>query len=272
MKISQIKQNAKNSLKDNLLVLFAGTAIAGILAQLTNTIYHQYQSISDARFVAQNRDVFEGLLNSSSNISFHDAIQLMNQIGLSQRIESKLIGGITVGIITFLLTAAFIYGTKVLVLNNIKIHKANFADIFAGFPKFGKAFAIKFFMAIYLFLWSLLLIIPAIVKSYSYAMTYYIALDNPDIAANEAITRSRQMMKGNKWRLFLLDLSFIGWWLLSVLTCGVLAVVYVVPYTETARATFYRNLIGETGETTQSPSDMSNVIEVSAEELNSKML
>ena len=75
-------------------------------------------------------------------------------------------------------------------------------------------------------------------------MTPYILLDKPELSANEAITDSRMMMKGHKWELFLLDLSFIGWILLSLLTLGILF-IYVIPYMQAARAEFYRNLKGE---------------------------
>ncbi|MBR0443592.1 MAG: DUF975 family protein [Clostridia bacterium] len=98
--------------------------------------------------------------------------------------------------------------------------------------------------SIYIALWSLLFFIPGIVKTYSYAMTFYIMRDNPGIGANEAITRSRQMMDGHKWQLFCLHFSFIGWILLSILTCGIL-VIWVAPYMEAANATFYESIKGE---------------------------
>ena len=75
-------------------------------------------------------------------------------------------------------------------------------------------------------------------------MTPYILLDKPELSATDAITESRNMMNGHKMELFLLDLSFIGWILLSILTCGILF-IYVVPYMQAARAEFYRTLKGE---------------------------
>ncbi|MBQ7338041.1 MAG: DUF975 family protein [Clostridia bacterium] len=98
-------------------------------------------------------------------------------------------------------------------------------------------------ITIFTALWSLLFVIPGIVKSYSYAMTYFILKDNPEMSANDAITESRKMMNGNKWRLFCLDFSFIGWILLSMLTCGLL-VILVQPYMYTARAAFYESIKG----------------------------
>ena len=95
---------------------------------------------------------------------------------------------------------------------------------------------------LYLFLWSLLFVIPGIVKSYSYRMVPYILSENPGISTKEAIDLSREMMDGNKWKAFVLDLSFIGWILLSVLTLGILAIFYVNPYMEATNAELYHAL------------------------------
>ena len=94
---------------------------------------------------------------------------------------------------------------------------------------------------LYIILWSLLFVIPGIVKLYSYSMTFYILRDNPEMSANDAITASRQMMNGNKFRLFCLQLSFIGWILLACLTCGI-GFFFVFPYMQTAQAAFYESL------------------------------
>ena len=96
-------------------------------------------------------------------------------------------------------------------------------------------------ISLYVALWTMLFWIPGIVKSFSYAMTYYILNDNPEMSANDAITRSREMMDGHKWQLFCLRLSFIGWILLSCLTFGILLIV-VMPYMQAAEAEFYEKL------------------------------
>lgn len=81
------------------------------------------------------------------------------------------------------------------------------------------------------------------IASYSYAMTEYILAENPEISANEAITMSKQMMDGNKWRLFCLDFSFIGWDILCGLTLGI-GYLWLTPYKQAARAIFYREVSG----------------------------
>lgn len=97
---------------------------------------------------------------------------------------------------------------------------------------------------VYILLWTCLLIIPGIVKAYSYALTEYILLDDPSLKNNEAIEKSMEMMKGKKMKMFLLDLSFIGWILLSYLTLG-LGFFLLAPYMYTARASFYEDLKAE---------------------------
>lgn len=96
-------------------------------------------------------------------------------------------------------------------------------------------------MYILVFLWSLLFLIPGIIKTYSYAMTPYILHENPDLTASEAIHRSRMMMKGHKFDLFWLQLSFIGWFFLSIFTCGI-GFLWLQPYYYTAQAAFYEEV------------------------------
>lgn len=89
-----------------------------------------------------------------------------------------------------------------------------FSALFSRFDRLGSCIAMEFLVWLYTLLWSLLFIVPGIVKSYSYAMTAFILTENPDLTAGEAITRSRHLMAGNRWRLFCLEFSFIGWELL----------------------------------------------------------
>lgn len=96
---------------------------------------------------------------------------------------------------------------------------------------------------IFIFLWALLLVIPGIIKSYAYSMTSYIIADNPQIDFMEAIKESQNLMKGNKWRLFKLHFSFIGWYILGVLTLG-LGFIFLYPYIQLSVANFYVEIRG----------------------------
>lgn len=97
--------------------------------------------------------------------------------------------------------------------------------------------------SVYIFLWSLLFIIPGIFATYSYAMTSYILAENPEISASEAIARSKEMMEGNRWRLFCLEISFFGWAMLCAFTCGI-GFLWLTPYEQAAKAAFYREVSG----------------------------
>lgn len=96
-----------------------------------------------------------------------------------------------------------------------------------------------FLMQLYIFLWSLLFMIPGIIKGYEYRMIPYILAENPGIDSKEAFAISKQMMDGNKWDAFVLDLSFLGWIILSLFTCGFLALFYVNPYMCMTQAELY---------------------------------
>lgn len=94
---------------------------------------------------------------------------------------------------------------------------------------------------VFLALW-FCLIIPGFIKVYSYRMVPLILADEPDLSPSEVITRSREMMNGHKWKAALLDLSFLGWILLSLLTCGIVGVFYVNPYKRSTDAALYLKL------------------------------
>lgn len=113
-----------------------------------------------------------------------------------------------------------------------------FSTLFSRFSIFGKAFALNFMISLFTTLWMLLFIIPGIVAAYRYAMAPYLMSENPDMGVMEAISLSKEIMKGNKWRLFKLQFSFIGWILLGVLTFGI-GFLWVAPYSGVAEAAFY---------------------------------
>ena len=98
-----------------------------------------------------------------------------------------------------------------------------------------------FLMSVFILLWSMLFVIPGIIKTFSYAMTPYILDEHPELSANDAIDRSRAMMKGHKFDLFWLLLSFIGWGILCVFTLGI-GFLWLTPYMETSMAAFYEDL------------------------------
>ena len=116
-----------------------------------------------------------------------------------------------------------------------------FSDLFSQFERFGTGFAQKFLRILFIMLWTLLLIIPGIVKGLSYAMTPFILEEHPEMTASQAIKASMQLMDGHKMDLFILGLSFIGWSLLACLTMGI-GFLFLNPYMNAAYAAFYRDI------------------------------
>lgn len=119
--------------------------------------------------------------------------------------------------------------------------KPEIAELFQHFDKFWGAFKVTFFTGLFTFLWSLLFVIPGIIKAYSYAMAMYILAENPEMPALEAIDKSKEMMNGHKMELFVLYLSFIGWGLLCAVTFGI-AAIWVIPYMNATMANFYKSI------------------------------
>ncbi len=96
-----------------------------------------------------------------------------------------------------------------------------------------------FLMQLYIFLWSLLFIIPGVIKSYEYMMVPYILAENPGMDRKEAFAISKRMMDGQKWAAFVLELSFLGWIILGVVTCGLLGIFWIQPYINATMTELY---------------------------------
>ena len=162
-------------------------------------------------------------------------------------------------IVAFLLYGPLTMGMAAIALRIIRGFPFEVGTLFEGFKDFGRAFVCYLLIYIFTFLWSLLFIIPGIIKAFSYSMSFYIMLDRPELSANEARKLSMQMMKGNKWRLFCLIFSFIGWLLLCVLTLGILS-FWVVPYMESAVAAFYQDLVQKMMDQNPPPATTANPV------------
>lgn len=122
----------------------------------------------------------------------------------------------------------------------MRYKKAEYSDLVYRFKnRYLSAWGTSLLMGIFIMLWSLLLFIPGIIKQYSYRMIPYILAENPNIGYKKAFEISKKTMKGEKWRLFVLDLSFIGWDILTVLTLGIATIFWIRPYKEATYAEFY---------------------------------
>ncbi len=155
------------------------------------------------------------------------------------------VAGASVGLLVIFVFPIYVGEAKLF----MKLHYEDQTDLKVVFDGFRQEFYLNNVLmlvlrAIFTFLWTLLLIIPGIIKHYAYAMVPFILADEAmsDDDHKNAITKSRELMNGHKFELFVIDLSFIGWFILSALTFGILYVLYVQPYYMQTRAIFYRKL------------------------------
>lgn len=189
--------------------------------------------------------------NVSASFEYAGQTIFSTSNGLNSDVQAFLVGSFIYVMIAALILGAvyFILGSIISVgyarfnLNLVDRLEGSFEDLFAYFSYWKTTAAAKFLRNIYILLWSLLFVIPGIIASYSYAMTDYILTENPEMSASEAISRSKEMMEGNRLRLFCLEFSFIGWSILCAFTMGI-GNLWLTPYRQAATAAFYREVSG----------------------------
>ncbi len=212
---------------------------------------------------SSSRDSSESLLSDFQNTQMWMQIQSFLMIALVILLIWALI--------LVIIGGAAKLGYAIFNLKLVDYKEVAFSDLFSQFHRLGAGFCMNFLVTLYTFLWSLLFIIPGIIKRYSYAMTPYILAENPQMSASDAITESKRIMDGNKWRLFCLGISFIGWSLLCAIPLMIALVIittvaiengnwaallwlipcsiptfvgnlFLRPYQEAAYAAFYREV------------------------------
>lgn len=233
--IKELKEKGKFAMKANYWKSVLCAFIISLLTQGT-TLYSRINSTSD---------------NTQQKVD--EITQSLNNLSQSQRLMTAVLVFLTVaGISTIIICVTLLL--KIFLLNplqvgcygffneNVRNGDASLDSLGTGFTNYGHTFVTLFLRDLYLVLWTLLFIIPGLVKSYSYRMVPYIVRDEPDLSATEAITLSRQMMDGNKWRAFLFDLSFIGWAILGAITFNLVNIFWTNPYKQNANAALYHEL------------------------------
>ena len=240
MKIAEdFRRIARNALTNKWLIAVAVGIVASILGAVGS---------SGTEFKL-NID------GSNINMNFNLAGQTIYSTGTNASLNSE-VGAFIVGSLGFMIIAAlfmavvyFVLGSFVSVgyakfnLNLIDKKNVAFENLFEYFSFWKTTTIARLLRALYIFLWSLLFIIPGIVAGFSYAMSDYILAENSELTADEAISRSKSMMYGNRFRLFCLQFSFIGWDILAALTFGI-GNLWLTPYKQAAYAAFYREVSG----------------------------
>lgn len=196
----------------------------------------------------------------SADIDINELMENAEKFGvnfsLEQITETMNIPPIILTILGIITTIASIWGIATFILGgptragycqyNIDLQKgeSKISNLFIHYDIFVKAFLTDILMTIFIVLQFLLLIVPGIIATFAYQMTFYILAEHPDMDPIDAIKASRKMMKGHKWQLFCLQLSFIGWAILSAFTMGI-GGLFLTPYSEAATAAFYKEISKE---------------------------
>ena len=226
MVYSEIRRQARENLRGHWGQAIGAAIVAGILGGGISSSGSFTGSSAGSSGGTVGLDAFQSLPP--------EAMQIMTT-------AASVIGLLV--LVNFIIGGAVQLGYAVYLLKQYHRQETSIGDLFSQFFRFGTGFAQKFLVGLYTLLWTLLFIIPGLIKSLSYAMTPFILADNPNLTAGQAITRSRELMDGHKWELFVLDLTFIGWDILGALTCGI-GSLWVTPYKNAAYAAFYRQIAG----------------------------
>ena len=151
---------------------------------------------------------------------------------------------VSLGIISLVISGPLSLGYTALILLISRNQKLDFVIFLSGFKRFGASFAAHLLRLIFIILWTLLLIIPGIIACLRYSQTFYILSEDENIGPLEAISKSKEMMVGNNWKLFCIYFRFIGWFILFIVTLG-FAGLYVGPYFNQSCTNFYNDLIND---------------------------
>ena len=243
----EFRAMARNKLKGNWLVSVLVSFVAALLGGVSGG-----GSGAASGSASGAAGSYSGASSSVSGSVSGSTDQLAGQ--LEQFLESNpiLVATITslMGIILIIGLALLIIGGAVELGHNkyyidlCTNQQPKFETLFSRFGIFFKALGLRLFMGLFIFLWTLLLFIPGIIAAYRYSMAPYLMAQNPDMGIREAVNRSKELMQGRKWRLFCLELSFIGWHLLCILTFG-LGYLFLNPYIQSAYAAFYLDASGQ---------------------------
>ena len=224
MKSKELRKKAWASLKGNYWASLGTIIVMGLICSIGNAFVSFSQNLSETL----------GLVDPAEM----DSVMVTGALVLSGTVIITAIVGLLISM--FVESAAEVGLANYFIKNTDS--KPSLKDAFSGFKiKYGRNIGTLLLAGIKLVLWSLLFVIPGIIKSYEYAIIPYILADNAEISSKEAFKKAKEMMKGNKWRLFKLNFSFIGWILLSFLTLG-LGVFFLIPYISAANAEFYVEL------------------------------
>lgn len=251
----ELKERAKEALKRNywkiVLVSLIGMLIGGGLGSSGIS-----GGGSDIRDMASDNVKEHFTEHENDDVDWEGAEAVLDDIQMDIRPQDIVAVAFTVIVVLIVAAIVLVIGIAldVLLLNPVQVGINRFMvkslDDTARIAEVGYTFdhnykngvKVMFFKDLYVVLWSLLFIIPGIYKAYQYRMVPYILGENPDMTYQEVLQRSKDMMDGQKWDAFVLDLSFILWHMLGGITCGLAEIFYVAPYVNLTDAALYSRL------------------------------
>lgn len=186
-------------------------------------------------------NIIVGKLNEPVSVWLLDALDFYQRLGFTPHIKPLIIPSYVLIILLETLMRIISVGYMSYALGISRKKTVRLENLGDGFYRFWKLIAIFFLTWIFVIAWSILLVIPGIIASYRYRLAYYIALDRPELSPLECIRESKRLMRGYKMDLFILDLSFLGWYILGSVTFGI-ALIWKLPYIEVTYALFYQEL------------------------------
>jgi len=258
----RIKESAKRLLQNNywwmvaiafIFVTFSGNGNGAVITD-TRSSYEDYQEVKKEGLkdtIERYKDELILELSKSTGYSVDEVVQVIEE--QRETIISAIIFAFAFAIILSIVTTLAL---TILLLNPIIIgcvrwflinrtQKPVFSETGYIFKNgYKNTVRIMFFKTVYQFLWSILLIVPGIIKWYEYRMIPYLLAENPHMDMDEAFARSKELMRGNKLNAFKYDFSFIGWWFASAITLGIVGVLYYYPYKKAADVELYVELCG----------------------------
>ncbi len=236
MDLKSIRAHARQSLEGNWGI--------AIIASLVASIFGIGSSSGSVNFNFEESD-FEGLEGTNLEGFFQELTLFIeeNLPAIIGFIGAFAVFGFIMSIAMFFLSSIVNVGYQKFNLDLVDGRKAEIGSLFSYFKHWKNAVLSNLFVTVYIFLWSLLCLIPGIIAEYHYAMVPYILAEKPYLTPQQALDDSKNLMQGNKWDLFKLQFSFIGWTMLCLLSCGI-GFIWLIPYMNASYAEFYRRISG----------------------------
>ncbi len=251
----ELKSRARQALSNNywcivlvgvIMMLVTGGLGSSSMGR-NNNVKQSFRTVFDegSSYTVQSQNELSHAMKELQSTLDQFSVGMFIGVGIAILIVSLIVIAIGVLIKALILNPLQI-GCKRFMSHSL-VEKSRIGEVSYVFDRshmFMNVVKVMFLKDLFNWLWYLLFFFPGVVKKYEYMMIPYLMGENPEMTYQEAFAKSREMMQGNKWNAFVLDLSFIGWAFLAVMTCGIAGIFYVFPYMYLTEAALFRHLMG----------------------------